>query len=111
MHNIFDKNFENIPYGVEQGREGTGLARPSSYLVTGPIKACPAPIRSIPKIFIKNILHSDIFPGHSSSFMTFLLCGLCHKIQSGTSHSFTRSGQTQFEVLLFLKAPPLISVT
>ena len=29
-------------------------------------RICPAPIRSIPEIFIKNILLSDIFPGHSS---------------------------------------------
>ena len=45
-----------------QGREGPGWARPSLYLGTGPVTACSAPIRYIPEIFIKNILHSHIFP-------------------------------------------------
>ena len=59
---ILIKNLGIDLMGAGQGWEGPGWARPSSYLVTG-----PAPIRSIPEIFIKNILRSDIFPGHSSS--------------------------------------------
>ena len=31
-----------------------------------------APIKTISKNFIKNILHSHIFPGHSSSLMTLV---------------------------------------
>ena len=38
-----------------------------------PSRPCPAPIRYIPEIFIKNILHNDIFPGHSSSLMILVI--------------------------------------
>ena len=62
--------------GAGQGREGPGWVRPSLCLVTeptqapGPSRPCPALISCIPGIFIKNNLHSRIFPGHSSSLMT-----------------------------------------
>ena len=36
----------------------------------GSSRPCPTPIWFILEIFIKNILHSHIFPGHSSSIMT-----------------------------------------
>ena len=69
VQNIFDKDFGKKPYGGGT-REG-GKAR------QGPFRPCPAPIRSIPEIFIKNILHSDIFPGHSSYLMTLVLTWEC----------------------------------
>ena len=50
--------------------QNVGRAQP------GPSRPCPAPIRSIPEISIKNILHSDIFPGHSCSLMTLAICEL-----------------------------------
>ena len=74
---IFDKNFGNTPYegGTRAGvawvgsvtKQSEGRAQP------GPSRPCPAPIRSIPKFFIKNILHSHNFPGHTSSLMTLVL--------------------------------------
>ena len=48
-------------------RAGGACLGPPRHLPGGP---CPAPISSILEIFIKNILHSHIFPGHSSSLMT-----------------------------------------
>ena len=57
-----------------------GLSRP-----------CPAPIRSIPEIFIKNILHSDIFPGHSSSLMTLVVSKLGSEIGSEQGSSIVNT--------------------
>ena len=64
VQNIFDKNFGNRPYGG-----GTCLDGPS-YQVgwgAGPTRG-PSRMRSIPEIFIKNILHSHHFP---RSFLFF----------------------------------------
>ena len=79
VQNIFDKNFGNRPYGrgtrAEGAWEGPIPEKSEGWAQPGPSRPYPAPIRSIPKKFIKNILHSHIFPGHSSSLMTLgLLC-------------------------------------
>ena len=73
MQNIFDKNFGNRPYGGT--RAGGAWAGPvpeqsEGWAQPDPSRPNPTPIRSIPEIFIKNIRHSHIFPGHSSSLMT-----------------------------------------
>ena len=77
VQNIFDKNFGNRSYGggTRAGEawvgpipdQSEGWAQPS------PSRPCPAPIRSILKKIIKNILHSHNFPGHSISLMTLVL--------------------------------------
>ena len=76
VQNIFDINFGNKPYGGGTRVEGAwgrpqlpSRVRGGPNQVPTPSHPCPAPIRSIPKIFIKDILQNDIFPGHSSSLM------------------------------------------
>ena len=77
VQNIFDKNFGNRPYGGGTWAGGA-LLGPLLILLgnlaqLGLSHPCPRLIWSIPEIFIKNTLHSDIFPGHSSSLMTFVI--------------------------------------
>ena len=59
----------------DKGVHGPGWDHPLRTLLgnwahPSPSRPCPVPIRFIPEIFIKNILPSQIFPGHSSSLMT-----------------------------------------
>ena len=74
MQNIFDKKFREYTYLMKegQGRGGPVPEQSEGRAQPGPSRPCPAPIRSITEIFIKNILHSHIFPGHSSSLMTLI---------------------------------------
>ena len=77
VQNIIVKKFGNRPYegGTWAGRAwlGTPLILLGNWARQVPSRPSPTSIWSIPEIFIKNILHSDIFPGHSSSLMT-LVC-------------------------------------
>ena len=41
-----------------------------NWAILSPSHPCPTPIRSIPEISIKNILHNDTLLGHSSSLLT-----------------------------------------
>ena len=65
---FFDSGIDLM--GAGQGREGPGWGPP----FTLPISLLPLsrPLRTIPEIFIKNVLHNDIFPGHSNSLMTLV---------------------------------------
>ena len=76
VQNIYVKKFGNRPYegGTWAGRAwlGTPLILLGNWARQVPSRPSPTSIWSIPEIFIKNILHSDIFPGHSSSLMTLV---------------------------------------
>ena len=74
VQDIFVRNFGNRPCrgGTRVGGAwlGPSLIILGNWVHLDLSRPCPAPIRSIPEIYIKSILYSDIFPSHSSSLMT-----------------------------------------